>query len=205
MESSLCFHLCEAPIIYIQQTVCRCSGGGLMHRNRQRDSFCSIPCRKSGDRLMNTIARCGGTETYSAYAEDQFYTRHAHLFEYRIQFSSCELWNNSGYYDTLYLFNRDANQYLCIISEKLNVSDRKIYSTILPYSSCDHYCDNALVDSYVEHKFKCGSLTDSRIWALYHLSDLCSTDSVYMKDYKECLSSHKGYSNICPSSLKYYI
>ncbi len=80
MEPELCFLLCETPIIYIKDKICRCSGGGLMVDNR---------------------AKCDGKETYSAYADDKFYTEHAHLFNYQIQFTSCELWNTSGFYDTL--------------------------------------------------------------------------------------------------------
>jgi hypothetical protein len=80
MEPKLCFLLCQTPIIYIKKEICRCSGGGLMTHNREK---------------------CENQETYSAYAEDKFYTEHAHLFNYQIQFTSCELWNTSGFYDTL--------------------------------------------------------------------------------------------------------
>ena len=100
MEPTLCFRLCETPIIYIQRSICRCSWSGLMHYSRQRDSYCSIPCPKSGNRDVETKNSCGGSETYSAYAEDHFYSKHAHLLDYRIQFRSCEFWNVSGYYNT---------------------------------------------------------------------------------------------------------
>jgi hypothetical protein len=29
MEPTLCFRLCDTPIVYLQATICRCSGGGL--------------------------------------------------------------------------------------------------------------------------------------------------------------------------------
>lgn len=80
MEPKLCFLLCETPIIYIQDKICRCSGVGLTGQSQ---------------------ANCGGQETYLAYAEENFYTKHEDLFNYQIQFTSCELWNTSGLYDTL--------------------------------------------------------------------------------------------------------
>jgi hypothetical protein len=101
MEPVLCFRLCETPIIYIQRSICRCSWSGLMDYRRQRDTYCPTPCPKSGYRQVKTNNSCGGEETYSAYAENHFYTKHAHLFAYRIRFRSCEYWNISGYYDTL--------------------------------------------------------------------------------------------------------
>ena len=100
MEPTLCFRLCNTPIIYLQKTICRCSGGGLMAHNRQNDKICAIPCTKPADRQFKTANTCGGLRTYSAYVEDQFYTRHGHLFSYQIQFLSCELWPISNVYDT---------------------------------------------------------------------------------------------------------
>ncbi|CAF2519595.1 unnamed protein product [Rotaria sp. Silwood2] len=101
MEPTLCFLLCDTPIIYIQESICRCSGGGLMDHNRQIDELCRIPCRKPGDRQVKTVQTCGGEQTYSVYAEEKFYTEHAPLFNFRIQFKSCELWNTSRNYDAL--------------------------------------------------------------------------------------------------------
>ncbi len=101
MEPTLCFLLCETPIIYIKDEICRCSGVGLMDHNREKHGKCTIKCRKPGNRDVTTADTCGGQETYSAYAEEKFYTEHAHLFNYRIQFISCELWNRSDFYDTL--------------------------------------------------------------------------------------------------------
>ncbi len=80
MEPNLCFLLCETPIIYIKNKICRCSSGGLTANNREK---------------------CENEETYSAYVADKFYAEHAHLFHYQIQFTSCQLWNTSGFYDTL--------------------------------------------------------------------------------------------------------
>ncbi|CAM2714508.1 unnamed protein product [Rotaria socialis] len=130
-------------------------------------------------------------ETYTAYTENQF--------------SPCELWNNSGYYDTLHVQIDESS-----VQSPLNKLERCavvcLDQNITASSIVRRFPlgDNTLGDSNVEHAFKCGSLTDPRIWALYHLSDLCSADSIYIKEYKECLSSHKGHSNICPSPLKYY-
>ncbi|CAF4173834.1 unnamed protein product, partial [Rotaria magnacalcarata] len=100
MEPTLCFRLCETPMIYLQGKVCRCAGSGLMGYDRQRDSFCSTPCDIviSGPVKTNT---CGGRGAHSVYAEEQFYTRHAHLLSYNIKFSSCQLWKTSGYYHTV--------------------------------------------------------------------------------------------------------
>ncbi|CAF3471105.1 unnamed protein product [Rotaria socialis] len=100
MEPNLCFRLCETPIVFIQGTMCRCSGSGIMHYDRHEDRDCPIQCRKPGDYRVKTDAKCGGAQTYSAYAEEDFYTRHAYLLEYRIQYESCQFWNRSDYYDT---------------------------------------------------------------------------------------------------------
>jgi hypothetical protein len=101
MEPTLCFRLCDTPIIYLQKTICRCSGGGLMHHKRQNDKYCSIPCTKPADRLVKTVNTCGGQRTYSAYVEENFYLRHGHLFNYQIYFFSCELWTNINVYETI--------------------------------------------------------------------------------------------------------
>ncbi|CAF0946670.1 unnamed protein product [Rotaria sordida] len=239
MEPTLCFLLCETPIIYIQNTICRCSGSGLTDHNQQRDELCSISCRKPGDTRIKTINTCGGRETYSVYAEEKFYIQHAHLFNFRIQFTSCELWNNTGYYNVSQVeidrlsvnktplnklerctatcldqnittksiaFNDDNNQCLCIMGRKLNLdSDSTHYLTILPNNRCDRYCDNTLDDSKVEHKFQCGSLKDSRIWAIYNLNATCPIGSIYIKELKKCISIYKGFSNLCPSPSINYI
>ncbi|CAF2666053.1 unnamed protein product [Rotaria sp. Silwood2] len=102
-------------------------------------------------------------------------------------------------------FNGDNNQCLCIMPGKLNTdSDSALYLTILPNNKCDHYCDNTLDDSKVKHNFKCGSLTDSHIWAIYGLNDLCLRGSIYVKESKRCMFAFKGFSSSCPSpSMKY--
>ncbi len=100
MEPTLCFRLCDTPIVYLQKTICRCSGGGLMHYNRQNNELCTIPCTKPVDRSVQSMNTCGGSLTYSAYVQDKFYSLHGHLFDYRIQFASCELWKNADIYET---------------------------------------------------------------------------------------------------------
>ncbi len=115
MEPTLCFRLCDTPIIYLQKTICRCSGGGLMHYNRQPDSYCSIRCTKPADRQAKTENTCGGLRTYSAYVEENFYIRHGHLFNYQINFFSCELWKDSDVYEK---FSVKLNQ--TIIRSSLN-------------------------------------------------------------------------------------
>ncbi|CAF4292264.1 unnamed protein product, partial [Rotaria sordida] len=72
-----------------------------MDHNRQQDELCTISCRKPGNTQVKTVNTCGGRETYSVYAEEKFYIQHAHLFNFRIQFTSCELWNKTGYYNVL--------------------------------------------------------------------------------------------------------
>jgi hypothetical protein len=99
MEPTLCFRLCDTPIVYLQKTICRCSGGGLTHYNRQNDDLCKIPCTKPVDRSINSANTCGGVSTYSAYVQEKFYSHHGHLFDYRIQFSTCELWKNRDIYE----------------------------------------------------------------------------------------------------------
>ncbi len=100
MEPTLCFRLCDTPIIYLQKTVCRCSGGGLMHHNRQSITQCTIPCAKPVDRSVTSQNTCGGLSTYSAYVQQKFYSQHGHLFAYQIEFASCELWKNADVYET---------------------------------------------------------------------------------------------------------
>ncbi|CAF1222466.1 unnamed protein product [Rotaria magnacalcarata] len=238
MEPNLCFRLCETPIIFIQDTVCRCSGGGIMHYDRNADDDCSIQCRKPGDSRVKTTAKCGGERTYSAYAEENFYTRHAHLLDYRIQYSSCQFWNRSDYYDTFQVktdassvksplnrlercaatcldrnstttsiaFNDDNNQCSCIIPKESNEnSDRSSYLTNLVNDKCDRYCENIVGDSKVEHKFKCGSLTNRNIWAIYTLNDLCPMYSVYIKELKQCMFTEKILTAECSSPSMEYV
>lgn len=100
MEPTLCFRLCDTPIIYLQKTVCRCSGGGLMHYNRQSDKLCQQPCTKPVDRDVKSANTCGGQSTYSVYVQEKFFTLHGHLFQYRIEFASCELWKTTALYET---------------------------------------------------------------------------------------------------------
>lgn len=71
-----------------------------MHHNRQSDKLCSTACTKPVDRVVTTANTCGGQQTYSAYVEEKFYTLHGHLFDYRIQFTSCELWKSTAAYET---------------------------------------------------------------------------------------------------------
>ncbi|CAF3791152.1 unnamed protein product [Rotaria sordida] len=101
MEPTLCFILCETPIVYLQGTICRCSGVGLTDHNRVSDKLCQTSCKRSNNNRVLTINTCGGRETYSVYAEENYYIQYAHLFNFQIQFKSCELWNTAGYYDTL--------------------------------------------------------------------------------------------------------
>ena len=69
--------------------------------------------------------------------------------------------------------------------------------TILPNNNCDRYCDNTLVDSEVKYKFKCGSSTDSRIWALYDLNVLCPVGSVYIEESKKCIFAYRAVPDAC--------
>ncbi|UJR31253.1 hypothetical protein I4U23_018755 [Adineta vaga] len=100
MEPTLCFRLCDTPIIYLQKTVCRCSGGGLTDQNRQIAKACTYPCTQPVDRSVKTSNKCGGPSAYSAYVQEKFYSTHGHLFDYQIKFSSCETWRKSDVYDT---------------------------------------------------------------------------------------------------------
>ncbi|CAF3685928.1 unnamed protein product, partial [Rotaria sp. Silwood1] len=237
MEPTLCFSLCQTPIIYIQASICRCSGGGLMDYNRGSDRYCSIPCPKPGNRQVQTINTCGGSEGYSAYVEEHFYTKHAYLFKYQIHFASCQLWKSSGYYDTFQVqidgssdktslnkmeqcaaacfdqntttksiaFNDDNNQCSCIMPEKLKTDFHERYFSILSNNTCDRYCDSIIGDSKAEHRFKCGSLNNSRIWAVYDLNDACSMHSVYIKELKQCISTEQGFGSSCYSPSIPYV
>ncbi|CAF2818827.1 unnamed protein product [Rotaria sp. Silwood2] len=99
MEPTLCFRLCDTPVIYLQSSVCRCSGGGLMHYKRQNDELCKTSCTKPVDRAIKTVNTCGGALTYSAYVQNKYFIQHGHLFDYQIHFASCESWLNSDVYE----------------------------------------------------------------------------------------------------------
>ncbi len=105
---------------------------------------------------------------------------------------------------TVYLFlafNGDNNQCLCIMPQNLKkVLNNTFYLSVLPNNSCSRYCDNRLSDSNVKNKFKCGSSTDSRIWAIYNLNLTCPIDSFYIQELKECIYSYHGFSDSCPPS-----
>jgi hypothetical protein len=110
---------------------------------------------------------------------------------------------------TVYLFlafNGDNNQCLCIMPQDLKkVLNNTFYLSILPNNSCDRYCDNRRSDSNVKNKFKCGSSTDSRIWAIYNLNITCPIDSFYIQELKECIYPYRGFSDSCPSSSVNYV
>ena len=124
MEPTLCFRLCGTPVIYLQRTICRCSGGGLLHYNRQNNTYCNIPCTKPVDRSAETANTCGGALTYSAYVLNEFYISHGHLFDYQIQFASCELWQESDIYQTY----------------EIRMSDIKIRSSLNRLEKCAAGC-----------------------------------------------------------------
>ena len=71
-----------------------------MDKSRLIDKMCSWPCTKPVDRAVNTFNTCGGPSAYSVYVQEKFYSLHGHLFNYRIDFSTCELWKSSDVYDT---------------------------------------------------------------------------------------------------------
>ncbi|CAF0886021.1 unnamed protein product [Adineta ricciae] len=124
MEPLLCFRLCDTPIVYLQKTICRCSGGGFMHYNRQNDDRCLIPCPKTIDSKHLSNNTCGGLRTYSVYSEQGFYSRHGHLFNYQIKFSSCESWAKQGIYDTIVI----------------NLNEQPIISSLNKLEQCAAVC-----------------------------------------------------------------
>ncbi|CAF3890725.1 unnamed protein product [Rotaria sp. Silwood1] len=92
------------------------------------------------------------------------------------------------------------------MAPKLNLDfDSTSHLTILPNNSCDRYCDNTLSHSDVKHKFQCGSLTDSRIWAIYNLNAICPIGFLYIKELEKCISTYKGLPNSCSSPSMNYI
>lgn len=94
MEPTLCFRLCDTPLIYIRKQVCRCSGPGLTHTSRRDHNDCQISCPSPVDRSVTGRHTCGGESAYSVYVQNDFYIRHGHLFQYDIKFTSCELWKS---------------------------------------------------------------------------------------------------------------
>ncbi|CAF4993942.1 unnamed protein product [Rotaria sp. Silwood1] len=101
MEPNLCFILCETPIVYLQDNICRCSVVGLTDHDRVSDKLCQTSCKTSDNEPFLIMNTCEGRETYSVYAEEKYYIQYAHLSNFRIQFKSCQLWNTSVYDDTL--------------------------------------------------------------------------------------------------------
>ncbi|CAF0983844.1 unnamed protein product [Adineta steineri] len=230
MEPKLCFRLCDTPIIYLQKTVCRCSGGGLMH-NKQNDTQCRIKCAKSAQ-------FCGGSTTYSAYAEHGFYTRHGHLLDYQIQYSSCEKWSENYTHNSFSVqldntihksslnklercaaacldqdtttkalaFNNDNNQCSCIKTQKWKMFHQTFeYLSSVPNTSCNRYCNNTFAHSDAQHQFQCGSLTDPSIWAIYDLRSACPSDFTYVTEIKKCMYIYKTSWFTCPPPSKSYV
>ncbi|CAF1525379.1 unnamed protein product [Adineta ricciae] len=54
---------------------------------------------------------------------------------------------------------------------------------------CDLYCDTTFSKSNIEDKFKCGSKTNSRIWAVYGLKYMCLDNFIYVKELYQCMNS----------------
>ena len=109
-------------------------------------------------------------------------------------------------YENLSLaFNGNNNRCLCIMSRgSNNESDAALNSTTIPDDRCDRYCDNILGNSKAKQTFKCGSLTDSRIWTRYNLISECPIGSIYVKKIGKCMFTHRGLSSSCPSpSIRY--
>ncbi|CAM4740124.1 unnamed protein product [Rotaria magnacalcarata] len=237
MEPTLCFRLCDTPVIYLQSTICRCAGGGLMHYNRQNDDLCKISCTKPVDRSVNSLNTCGGSSTYSAYVEENFFTRHGHLFDYQIKFSACELWKASDVYDIEQItlpdvvarsslnrlercaaacldrnittksigYNEDSNKCSCIVPVRnIRPFDRNNYIQSLPSTACNLYCNNTFEGSKISLKYQCGSLNNSRIWAIYDINGTCPVDFVYILELKKCVSTKKFvYSSCDPPAASY--
>ena len=72
-------------------------------------------------------------------------------------------------------------------------------------TSCDRYCDNTPDDSNADHKFQCGSLNDTRIWAIYSLNGTCPVEYVYIKEFKKCIHTYKSTWNSCTPPAKSYV
>ncbi|UJR19928.1 hypothetical protein I4U23_023060 [Adineta vaga] len=233
MEPKLCFLLCETPIIFIQGSICRCSWSGLMDHNQGKNSECSIRCPMAGYSKVKSNNLCGGSDAYSAYAENPFFTKHLHLLNYKIEFRACKFRNVSADSDIIQVkidetssklglnklercaaacldrntttesiaFNGDNNQCSCIKQNKLNIASNDfLNSTALSNDRCNLYCNNIFGDSNIEHMFKCGSTNDSRIWAIYDLSDLCPIGYVYVREQKACMT----VLDSCPSGTEIY-
>jgi len=88
---------------------------------------------------------------------------------------------------------------------KLNkIFDRTHYLTVLPNTSCDHYCTNSFEGSKTELKYQCGSLTNPQIWAIYDLNGSCPINYIYIKELKKCIYTYKNFWNSCtPPSVSY--
>ena len=147
MEPTLCFRLCDTPVIYLQKTICRCSGGGLMHYNRQNDGLCASPCPQPVDRSVQSTHTCGGSMTYSAYIQDKFYSLHGHLFDYQIEFSSCVSWKTNGVYESY-----EVNFEIIVPTSSLNRLEKCAAACLNQNATTKSNCKNNLFMNFLEYK-----------------------------------------------------
>lgn len=96
---------------------------------------------------------------------------------------------------------------LCIISWKSYYSafSRSNYLTTLSNTSCDFHCNITSKHSKAEHKFPCGSLNNTRVWAVYDINGSCPKDFVYIKELKKCFSTYKNFWNSCTLPSRSFI
>lgn len=71
-------------------------------------------------------------------------------------------------------------------------------------TSCNRYCDNSYEGSKNRSTFQCGSLNNTKIWAVYDLNGTCPTNSIYIKELKKCVSTYRYFWNSCtPPSVSF--
>ncbi|CAF1153247.1 unnamed protein product [Didymodactylos carnosus] len=81
---------------------------------------------------------------------------------------------------------------------------RDLYVDVLSNSSCNKYCKN----SNGNDMYNCGSTSDPKIFAIYHLNGSCPNESTYISEINQCVikqySSYYSFST-CPLSMKEYV
>jgi hypothetical protein len=83
------------------------------------------------------------------------------------------------------------------------VFDRAHYIEVKATSFCDSYCNNTAEGSKTD-VYKCGSLKDAQIWAVYDLNGTCPVNFAYVKELKKCIYSYKNFWNSCtPPSVSF--
>ena len=103
-------------------------------------------------------------------------------------------------------YNDDIEECACILSSRTGRSPYHISTVkVLPDTSCDRHCQINSDGTKTNQTFRCGSLTNADIWAVYELNNSCPINFMYIKEMKRCVSTNTvlGFCTSSSSSYKY--